>query len=66
VPLSTLLAISKVKNKKRQNRKFKGEIKAMMILERHIKDENALLKDTNAQIRDENEKLKEELKILKK
>jgi hypothetical protein len=38
----------------------------MMILERHIKDENALLKETNAQIRDGNEKLKEELKILKK
>jgi hypothetical protein len=54
-----------VKKKKRQIRKFKSEIKDMMILERHIKDENALLKETSAQIRDENEQLKEELKILK-
>jgi hypothetical protein len=49
VPLSTLVARSKVKKKKRQIRKLKEEIKEMMMLERHIKSENALLKKTSAQ-----------------
>jgi hypothetical protein len=65
VPLSTLLARSKVKKKKRQIIKLKEEIKEIMMLEKHIKSENELLKKTSAQIRDENEHLKEELKMLK-
>jgi hypothetical protein len=65
VPLSTLIERSNFKKKRRHVRKLKSEIKEMMVLEKHIKSENALLKETSAKIRNENEPLRKELKMLK-